>query len=133
MKIEGEKEPRILSDREISLVRKFEAKMAIELLYFPSTSLIVGALDNRHVVNAKIHGKGYQDVKEALERLRRYNLSRISRIKLTDQEGRCARCSRVRPLHLHHKKHRSAGGDDDPENLELICAEYCHKDEHRVA
>jgi len=46
----------------------------------------------------------------------------------TEQEWKCARCGKRKPLHGHHKKHRSKGRVDK-DNLEGLCA-ACHGREH---
>lgn len=43
---------------------------------------------------------------------------------------RCERCKAPRPLQLHHRKLRSAGGDDEASNLAAVCAQ-CHDHIHR--
>lgn len=46
---------------------------------------------------------------------------------------RCRKCgtkgSKDNPLQVHHKKPRCKGGTNNPDNLELLCAN-CHKREH---
>ena len=83
--------------------------------------LFVGWLDGKPVVNALAKGE-----KAAANRFLEHNLRRIRTQKLREQKGRCADCARARPLQQHHKKKRSQGRDDRPENLILLCAE-CHK------
>ncbi len=41
----------------------------------------------------------------------------------------CARCGSKERLHVHHIKHRSDGGTDEPANLLTLC-EGCHYQEH---
>ena len=59
----------------------------------------------------------------------RANLDRLRRKLLVEQRYRCAQCAAIRPLQLHHRKHRSEQRDDQIENLEMICA-VDHDKEH---
>lgn len=52
----------------------------------------------------------------------RANLDRLRRQLLAEQVWRCAQCGGIKPLQLHHRKHRSEQRDDRIENLEMLCA-----------
>lgn len=47
----------------------------------------------------------------------------------TRQQWRCAACEELRPLQIHHLRHRSQRGTHRAENLVGLCAE-CHEAEH---
>lgn len=66
--------------------------------------------------------------------------SRMVSVIWRRDEGRCRSCGvAVRPYgsaahptlwgHVHHIVYRSAGGEDRPNNLALLCGQ-CHLDEH---
>lgn len=59
----------------------------------------------------------------------RANLDRLRQQLLAEQDYRCAQCGAIKPLQLHHRKHRSEQRDDRIENLEMICVED-HQKEH---
>lgn len=106
-------------------IEKLEKLTGLAIRWYPDMKVLAGYLDDKGVVNAQAPG-----LREAARILRERNLARIRNKKLTAQKGRCARCDRMgRPLHLHHSKFRSQGGDDREENLELICTD-CHDKEH---
>ena len=42
----------------------------------------------------------------------------------------CALCGDPRRLQIHHYRHRSQGGNDDPMNLITLCS-YCHAVIHK--
>ena len=58
------------------------------------------------------------------------NLDRLRRHLLVEQRFRCAQCAGIKPLQLHHRKHRSEQRDDRIENLEMLCIAD-HDKEHR--
>jgi len=59
----------------------------------------------------------------------RANLFRLRRQLSREQVWRCAQCGGIKPLQLHHRKHRSEQRDDRIENCEMICRD-CHGKEH---
>jgi hypothetical protein len=108
---------------EKATIRKYERLTGLDLLWLSESLLLIGFLDNKPVINAR--GK---TLKDAALRFREHNLRRIRDIKMLEQGGKCGDCG-GRQLQLHHNEHRSQGGDDRPENLELICVD-CHAKKH---
>jgi len=53
----------------------------------------------------------------------------LARFRLEHFGEPCEICERRTGVHAHHKKFRSAGGDDAPENLLWVCLS-CHDDIH---
>ena len=59
----------------------------------------------------------------------RANLDRLRQQLLREQDWRCAQCAGIKPLQLHHRKHRSEQRNDRIENLEMLCIAD-HRKEH---
>ena len=52
------------------------------------------------------------------------------RRRILERDGwRCQICGSMRDLQVHHLKHRSRLGDDEPDNLIALCLR-CHRDQH---
>ena len=67
-----------------------------------------------------------------LARKDKVKTARLLKNRLIQERGnKCERCSypNTRILVIHHKIHRSNGGTDDLDNLELICPN-CHAEIH---
>ena len=66
------------------------------------------------------------------ERNKRLDQIRVKRA--VEQKGLCAACDNppdFRGLQLHHSTFRSQGGEDNDENLILVCAR-CHSQFHNI-
>lgn len=59
---------------------------------------------------------------------RQRNLKAYAAVK-DRSEGICERCKSRRAAHAHHRKLRSQGGEDTPENLRHLCTD-CHNHVH---
>lgn len=76
-----------------------------------------------------------KDLEGRLAELTDAEYAELRRQVWLEQEGHCAACPRSVPLlymHLHHKKHRKAGGgstDHSRDNVEGLCP-TCHKKQH---
>ena len=91
--------------------------------------LVIGSFNGKRVVNVFVRN-GH--LMPALAILRQRNLGRILRDRMLETDGACESCSKVKPLHLHHKKHRGHGGNDHPDNLIALCGGggSCHDAAH---
>lgn len=70
--------------------------------------------------------KGAKDKKE---------LAAITPSLKVKSKGKCMKCGKLpdfRGLSRHHLAHRSRGGNNSPENVELWCG-VCHGAEHNTA
>jgi 5-methylcytosine-specific restriction endonuclease McrA len=62
-------------------------------------------------------------------RLPKDTYSQLCQQVLTRDNWRCQNCGRRQNLEVHHKEHRSRGGDDAEDNLITLCS-TCHSLEH---
>lgn len=65
-------------------------------------------------------------------RLERGDYERLRREVLERDGWRCQSCGSRVTLEIHHAKRRSAGGNDNSDNLITLCA-LCHRHWHNPA
>jgi len=109
-----------------SLARRFERITGIKAAWLPEVRRMKAILPGTVSV-PWFTADG--DQKDAFDTLLVLNLERIRTERMKRIKGRCENCGRIRGLDLHHKQHRSAGRDDRPDNLILLCR-GCHSLQH---
>ena len=113
-----------MNESERSIVRHAERTTGLEIAWLPAHNVLVGSEGGKPVVSSEVGSS----VRHACLRLREKNLARIRDEMMREQKGLCVNCN-GRRLEMHHKTHRSQGGTDARDNLELICVD-CHRRKH---
>lgn len=81
----------------------------------------------KYLKDNKLMPKKHRKTKEVASKteFRKMRLKALERDK-----HKCIQCGSAYNINVHHKKHRSEGGDNSLRNLETLCY-YCHMEKHK--
>lgn len=108
----------------------------VAIVFCPEGHLTITATDGNDTVVYRAVKKrctkrtSPQQMKDMAQAFVDWNWTRVCRDVFEAQGWRCAQCGKMKPLQGHHRKRRSQGRRDTPENIEGRCQE-CHEAKHR--